>query len=338
VAAVFLILVLTALVLSLARQSDILQLWIDLTRIALFLLWVGLLCAAALCRLRPRLESLPVVRASVLSVATIVLVITLVSVVALLVSRSSLLTQFSDVLPFQSQPWRFLISNVAIGAIVGALAVRYFYVLGEWERNVELHSRARLHALQARIRPHFLYNSLNTIAALTTSDPAKAEAAVQDLADLFRANLSEQRGNITLREELEMARIYQRIEQLRLGDRLHVVWSVTDLPMQTRVPSLLVQPLLENAIIHGIEPLPAGGTVHITGQCDGDMLCLSVRNPLPRVTVKRLGSNQVALANIRERMELMYHGNASVEVSSTAEEFVVQLRFPGNAQQRESSL
>ncbi len=122
------------------------------------------------------------------------------------------------------------------------LALRYFYVSRQWRRNIEIQSRARVHALQARIRPHFLYNSMNTIAALTRSDPAAAEQAVTDLADLFRANLNEKRSQIPLKEELEVARIYQRIEQLRLGERLRVAWHVQDLPMRALVPSLLVQP------------------------------------------------------------------------------------------------
>ena len=110
--------------------------------------------------------------------------------------------------------------NLVIAFIVTALALRYFYVTHEWRHNVELQAKARVHALQARIRPHFLFNSMNTIAALTRSNPARAEEAVQDLADLFRANLSEKRNQIPLAEEIDVARTYQRMEQLRLGDRL----------------------------------------------------------------------------------------------------------------------
>ncbi len=106
---------------------------------------------------------------------------------------------------------------MAIGFVVTALALRYFYVTHEWRRNIEMQATARVHALQARIRPHFLFNSMNTIASLTRSNPALAEEAVQDLADLFRANLSEKRDTITFEQEYEVARTYQRIEELRLG-------------------------------------------------------------------------------------------------------------------------
>ena len=165
-----------------------------------------------------------------------------------------------------------------------------------------------MRALQARIRPHFLFNSMNTIASLTRTDPERAEEAVEDLADLFRANLNEKRSSITLKEELEVARIYQRIEQLRLGERLHVIWDVADLPMRALVPGLLMQPLLENAIYHGIEPRPGGGIVTVSGALDGDIIALTVRNPLPEAGGDAHAGNRIALENIRERMDLHLPG------------------------------
>src|SRR5882757_1811897 len=157
---------------------------------------------------------------------------------------------------FPREPGKFLLGNISIGLVITALALRYFFVTHEWRRNIEMQATARVHALQARIRPHFLFNSMNTIAALTRSNPALAEQAVQDLADLFRANLNEQRNILLLEEEIEVAHIYQRIEELRLGERLRVDWKVEALPRDALVPGLLLQPLLENAIYHGIEPRP----------------------------------------------------------------------------------
>src|SRR5258708_8954722 len=158
----------------------------------------------------------------------------------------------------------FTLRNVWIGLVVPGLALRYFYVAHEWRCSVELRASARVHALQACIRPHFLFNSMNTIAALTRSNPARAEAAVQDLADLFRAALSDKRDTITLAEELEVARTYQRIEQLRLGPRLQVEWKTDPLPANALVPSLMIQPLLENAIYHAIDPRAKRRPVMIT--------------------------------------------------------------------------
>jgi two-component system, LytTR family, sensor histidine kinase AlgZ len=223
----------------------------------------------------------------------------------------------------------FLVRNLCIAFIVSALALRYFFVTSEWRRHVEMKARLRIDALQARIRPHFLFNSMNTIAALTRSDPGLAEEAVEDLADLFRANLRETRIHIPLKEELEVARLYQRIEQLRLGRRLQVRWEIEDLPLDTMVPSLVVQPLLENAIYHGIEPLPDGGMVVITGSRMGEAIELKVANPVP---TSKPGTghagNRIALDNIRERLELAFPGRARVDVAQAEGQYVVTLAFP----------
>src|SRR5579884_4258162 len=130
---------------------------------------------------------------------------------------------------------------------------------------------------------------MNTIASLTRSNPALAEQAVQDLADLFRANLNEQRNVLRLEEELEIARIYQRIEELRLGERLRVDWKIEALPRNALVPGLMLQPLLENAIYHGIEPRPEGGTVTVTGEVSGRLITVVVRNPVGEQKVGRGG-------------------------------------------------
>jgi two-component system sensor histidine kinase AlgZ len=328
VLAVALIVELTAVVLTLAHTGPTSSLWTDLARTSLFLLWIGFGCAAVLCLLRPRLGrfSLPV--ASSLALGAMVAVVALVTEVALWLTRSPWFGAQGGPLAAPPEAWRFRIGNLAIGLIVAAVALRYFHVSGEWRRSVELQARARVHALQARIRPHFLFNSMNTIAALTRSNPAQAEEAVQDLADLFRATLSDQRQHITLAEELEVARTYQRIEQLRLGERLQVVWEVADLPPAAEVPSLLIQPLLENAIHHGIEPRAGGGIVSVSGVLDGDTIGITVRNPLPEASEPAHEGHRLALANIRERMELMYAGRALVEAGRQGDEFVVRLRFP----------
>jgi len=167
---------------------------------------------------------------------------------------------------------------------------------------------------------------LFTEAILKSREPA--EEAVEDLADLFRANLSDARGRITLKEELEIARIYQRIEQLRLGERLQVVWNIAELPLRALVPSLLVQPLLENAVYHGIEPQADGGTVTVTGTFDGEYIQLSVSNPLPPGTSAKHKGHGIALDNIRQRLELAWPGAAQVELYQDAHIYRVELYFP----------
>src|SRR5262245_6548916 len=298
---IVLIVELTAIVLTLARESATIDFWTDLVRTSLFLLWIGLAGSALLCALRRRLVRTTVAAGSTAVLALISAVIATVSICAYLFGRTAMVIDSGAAGLFPPAAWGFVLRNVAIGLIGTGLALRYVYVAHEWRRSVELRAAARVHALQARIRPHFLFNSMNTIAALTRSNPPRAEAAVQDLADLFRAALSDKRDTITLAEELEVARTYQRMEQLRLGARLQVVWKTEALPANALVPGLMIQPLLENAIYHGIEPRAEGGTVTISGEVSADLVTIVVRNPLDPAPRPREG-NRLALANIRERL------------------------------------
>nr|MBA3563214.1 sensor histidine kinase [Gammaproteobacteria bacterium] len=328
--AIVLIAELVAIILTLARHGSAAAFFPDLARTSLFLLWIALTSAALLCSARPGLAHLSVAGAAALSFALLLVSTVLVSEAAWWLGR-----YWHGIDPagfrglFPERHGRFLAANLAISTIVSALILRYFYVAHEWKRNVQMEARSRIHALQARIRPHFLFNSMNTIAALTRTSPARAEEAVEDLADLFRATLRDAQEPIRLKEELEVARIYQRIEQLRLGERLQVEWHVATLPMRARVPSLIVQPLLENAIYHGIEPLPGGGTVIVAGCLRDGRIQLSVSNPVPADSgqSEREG-NRLALANIRERLQLSYGARARLDVERGASDYRVTLEFP----------
>ncbi|MBM5810588.1 MAG: hypothetical protein FJ191_01285 [Gammaproteobacteria bacterium] len=225
----------------------------------------------------------------------------------------------------------FLLRNLTIGAIAGGLALRYFYVTQQWRRNVEAEAQSRVRALQARIRPHFLFNSMNTIAALTRSDPRGAEQAIADLADLFRASLRERGERIPLGDEIEIARAYERVERLRLGARLQVDWQVDAVPATTLVPALILQPLLENAVYHGIEPLPGGGTIRVAGRLDGRRVVLTIDNPVAMAAGAHRTGHQIGLDNVRQRLELMFRGEANLEVLEAPERFIVTLRFPVTA-------
>jgi len=222
----------------------------------------------------------------------------------------------------------FILRTFATSSIVIALAMRYLYVSSEWRRSIVLEAQARISALQALIRPHFLFNSMNTIASLTRSDPKQAEEAIEDLSDLLRANLGVQKDRTALKEELEIAAIYQRIEKLRLGDRLKVRWDVGELPMRAQIPSLTIQPLLENAIYHGIELLPEGGEVLVTGKRNGDFIEIEMKNPIAQDSTRRTGGNKMAFSNIRQRFELAYGNQGKVEVVETDDQYSVQLVFP----------
>src|SRR5690606_5648979 len=203
-----------------------------------------------------------------------------------------------DAGPFPTDRLGFLLRNEGICLIVTALLQRYFYVAHQWRRQIRAEARARIHSLQARMRPHFLFNAMNTIAALTRTDPAKAEEAVEDLADLLRATLREAERPMRVEDEIELTRVYQRIEEQRLGPRLAVRWNV-DVPSRATMPGLTLQPLLENAIYHGVEPLPAGGTVEIDGRVEAGSLVFTLTNPVAssRLVDERPG-NREALVNI----------------------------------------
>ena len=322
-----LIVELTALILTLAHENLGVGFWTDLSRTSLFLLWIGLAGAGLLCWMRVPLSRLQVAKGSAAVLLLIALLIAAISAAAYYLGRSSLVQDAGADILFPPDLHGFLIRNVAIGLVVTSLALRYFYVTHEWRRNIEMQATARVHALQARIRPHFLFNSMNTIASLTRSNPALAEEAVQDLADLFRANLSEKRDTITFEQEYEVARTYQRIEELRLGSRLRVDWKIDSLPRKALVPGLMLQPLLENAIYHGIEPQPGGGTVTVTGEISGNLITIVVRNPVGNYENEREG-NRLALANIRERLGLLYGERGLVKSGRFDDEFIVTLRFP----------
>lgn len=326
VLAVVLISELLALVLTLGRAGGA-PFLNELAKVSMFVQWQGLSGAAVLCYTRPWLARHTVPVASAAAFVLLLSSTALLSVLSYWIGTRIVPAGVGPVW-FADDLWPFLLRNEGICAIVSALVLRYFFVAYQWRRHVRAEARSRIHALQARIRPHFLFNSMNTIAALTRSDPGRAEEAVEDLADLFRATLGDSERPLRLKEELELSRIYQRIETLRLGDRLKVEWRVAELPMRALVPGLTIQPLLENAICHGIEPLAGGGTVTIEGALvDGD-LTLAVTNPLPPSPARTRDGNRLALENIRERLELAYGDRGCLEVEQGTDHFRVTLRFP----------
>jgi len=324
---VLLIVTLTALLLALSTAGFSFLFWSDLARNVLFMMWTGFAGCALLCATRQFIAAQSAARGAVIALGMILVLVAIVSVIASWIMSSQWLNP-AGMLGQPPDDWLFLCRNLLLGLIIGGLALRYFYVSQQWRLNIESQALARVNALQARIRPHFLYNSMNTIAALTRSDPALAEEAVQDLADLFRANLSEKRSLISLKEELESARIYQRIEQLRMGERLRVRWDVQDLPMRAMIPALTVQPLLENAIGHGVEQLDGGGEVIVEGSSTDGIVTLRVRNPLPPEPGSARPGHGIALDNIRERLTLLFGAKAAVTAGPEGNEYVVQLRFP----------
>jgi len=262
--------------------------------------------------------------------STTLVVITITLVMTLLVSLISL--GFGSVLrfgPTAQDATYTLLRNLSVGAILVGLALRYFYLQYESELMLKVQAQARLQALQARIRPHFLFNSMNTIASLTHDQPDLAERAIENLSDLFRASLSAE-ASISLQQELELTRSYVDLESLRLGNRLEVNWHIPEIEPVLNLPALTLQPLMENAIYHGVEPLPEGGVIDLTITSQEDFVAISISNPLLADYNGGIRKgNQMAVENIRERLAIAFAGEASMEQSETDTRYTVTLKIPG---------
>ena len=221
----------------------------------------------------------------------------------------------------------FVLQSVLAVALVGVALLRYLFIRAQWRAQVLAQSEARVQALQARIRPHFLFNSLNTIASLIPEEPLSAERAIEDLADLFRGSMRRADSLISLSEELDLARRYLQMEERRLGDRLRVEWRVSELPDGASILPLTLQPLLENAVAHGIQPRADGGELKVYGRAEKDNIVITISNPLgPDESDSR--GHGMALANIRERMELAFGPAASLITHQNEEQFFAVLSLP----------
>jgi two-component system, LytTR family, sensor histidine kinase AlgZ len=287
----------------------------------LFVEWMAMVIAVALCKLRPLLLRLP----GLLPYAGIWLVMIVI------VAAASVVAWWMDrVLQMQliaTGDTTFVRDNVLIAALLGAAMLRYFYMLAEWQVRLAAVAHAKVEALQARIRPHFLFNSMNTVAALVRVDPVAAERTVENLSELFRAALGQNETHTgTLREELELVDRYLAIEQLRLGERLRVRRELDDAPLDASLPRLLLQPLVENAVRHGIQPLLEGGDVVLRAMRDGDMLLIEVNNPLAEKPAE--GGSGHGLNNVRQRVVYHFGERAGVEAGPQGDRFVVRLRLP----------
>lgn len=188
-------------------------------------------------------------------------------------------------------------------------------------------SEARLQALQARIRPHFLFNSINAVLSLIRQNPARAERALEDMADLFRVLMADNRELAPLAREVELCREYLDLEQLRLGERLQVEWHVDNMPHDALIPPLVLQPLLENAVYHGIEPRAEPGAISINIYLAREQVHAVLRNPYQREGNHHAG-NKMALANIRERLQLHFDAEAALTIRVADDAYQVHIAMP----------
>ena len=295
--------------------------WVRLALTSLFVQWIVLLSAALLCRLRPLLARMPVAPAATVCCAVVVGLTLGCSAVSDYFNLGGQLQRDGEV--------NFYLRHGIIALIMSALVLRYFYLQSQWRRQQQAELKARIESLQARILPHFLFNSLNSIASLVVSEPHKAEQAVLDLSDLFRASLAKPGVLVPWGEELELARRYLSIEQYRLGERLQLEWQVDEVPAQLPIPQLTLQPLLENALIHGIQPRIEGGLVRVEGQYRDGIFELCVSNPYdPGTDSKRKRGTQQALQNIEARLTAIFGSQARLIVERRDGRHFTCLRYP----------
>src|SRR3990172_8546791 len=297
----------------------------DLLLISIFIQWVALAGTAVLCYTRKYLNRLPNLRA--LGAAYLLLLLTTFVVSECVVWLLWAMGRLNTARPAWYADFHIL--NLTISAIINGLLLRLFLAKHELQSRTLSETRAKLQALQSRIRPHFVFNSLNIIAALTRSAPEKAEAAIENMADLFRMMLSEDETLVPLKNEVDVTKKYLALEQLRLDSRLSVDWDIGTFPRRAAIPVLTLQPLLENAIRHGIEELPAGGTVRVRLWEESDKIHIRVVNPLPPARGKSKESGHVqSLDNIRRRFHTHYGDSATLSSAETGGQFAVMVELP----------
>ncbi|MCQ3829825.1 histidine kinase [Microbulbifer elongatus] len=323
--------------------------WQRLGLVSLTVQWAILPSAAILCRMRPFLARLSHNLAAALSYSTVLAVL-----LGVLVAQH---WWAADMLGGPID-WLSLLANFLVGAICAGVVLRYAYVQQQLHNQQQAELGARIEALQSRIRPHFLFNSMNSLASLIAVDPARAEKLVEDLSALFRASLADSKM-VPLEQEIALAKHYLEIESLRLGDRLHQSWNVEPLSGPAEIPSMLLQPLLENAVLHGVARLRRGGTIEISigeitvpskfprrqnviGRASRELL-LSIHNPVADFEAEteaeknRLAhvGNGMAMENIRQRLSAFYGDrfrfSAQKCEGERGSEYVVEIRLPLNA-------
>ncbi len=297
--------------------------WSYLALVSFLVQWVVLISAALIGRLRVWLQrwSLP---AAVAWVQLVVLSVTLLCSLA----GQWLVTAWRMPLDWEPALWH-LLRNLLIAALVSGMLLRYFYLRQALQFRQQAELEARLQALQARMRPHFLFNTLNSIIGLVHQCPDRAEEALLDLSDLLRASLEDAPRLVALKDELALCRGYLRIEALRLGERLQLKWAL-DLDETVQVPPFCLQPLLENAIVHGIARLPEGGVLEISGGRAGQECWLQVRNRRPEVGASEPVGHRMAQSNIQARLKALFGDRARLDLRADDGCYSARLCWPVN--------
>lgn len=316
-----------AIVLALTVASDLSDFFVKLGLHSLFVQWVVLASTFALCLIGRVVDKPSVTRASGLVLAVVASFTLIASIMGLVLAGGGQAGSLGKL----GVNALFVFKNLVIALVITLVLLRYFYIHSQWEKTVEADSAAKYDALQARMRPHFLFNSLNTIAHLVHKEPAKAEEALLDLADIMRLTL-DKRSRISLKEELDLTLAYLRMEGLRLGERrLHVKLDMdrNSLPLDMDIPPFLLQPLVENAVYHGIQPRQDGGLLTVSLYDAGSRLDVAVTNPLPPSGVStHTKGNHIAQENMVNRLRLAFGDRANLKIQKNAQQYRVSFSIP----------
>lgn len=218
------------------------------------------------------------------------------------------------------------VAHFALYFFIATVVVLFYFDLRARSLAPAL-TEARLQALQARIRPHFLFNSINAVLSLVRDEPKRAERMLEDMAELFRVLMADNRQLKPLKDEITLCRQYLEIEQIRLGDRLKVEWHVADMPAETLVPPLILQPLVENAVYHGIEPQQGDSTLNITIKTSGKQVQIILTNPYHAEST-HVSGNRMAIKNIKERLQLHFDAEAGLQAEIKGAHYIVTINIP----------
>ena len=299
---------------------------VNLGLTSLFIQWVVLSSTFVVCMLSNKVHRLNDVKNITIAVSAVVVLFTVGASILAIMADSY---QKVGVIHYWDTP--FVLRNTFLALVLILMALHYFYVNNQRMAFLQADTGAKYDALQSRMRPHFLFNSLNTIAQLIHVDQNKAEDALLDLADIFRTTL-DTRNRISLGEELDVTLRYLRMEGLRLGKRrLNIVWDMdkNTLPFNMEIPPLLLQPLVENAIYHGIQPCKDGGTLGISLYDAGKSLDVVVTNPVPpEGTTSHSKGNHIAQENLKNRLRLAYGDRANLKIIKTDHQYHVSFSIP----------
>ena len=309
--------------------------WQLLGLISMLTQWIVLMSSALICTFRTRMEKYPVWLIGLISYFFIMLSTVLCSVIGIW-----FVYQNADILRFGAmnhQQWLIVMRNLAIASILGGILLRYFYLQQQYRIRLAAETNARMEALHARIHPHFLFNTLNSIAALVQISPDQAEKAIENLATLMRATLKDMRVMVNWEQEIKLCQRYLELEQLRLGNRLKLDFSIDDVPETFLIPGLILQPLIENSVLHGISRLAEGGVLEFSAQLKQKTskagvkitgVEINISNPMPPEDNKRRQGHGIGLNNVEQRLKLLYQQQAKIQVEETEKIFRLTLWIP----------